>query len=110
MQRRLRAAVAGSHQTEVPELTEATGAGRRSSELAELGANERGQQDQIEPGEVVDHVEAVPSPTSPALERAGSGRGRAAARRRHGGSGAPVVRTRERKMRREEVSVQAGWA
>jgi hypothetical protein len=51
MQRGLKVVVAGRevhgeprHQTEVPELTGATKAGRRSSELAELGANERGQQ------------------------------------------------------------------
>jgi hypothetical protein len=49
MQRRLRTVVAGRevrgeprHQTEVLELTEVTGAGRRSFELAELGANEKG--------------------------------------------------------------------
>jgi hypothetical protein len=65
-------------QTEVPELAEAAGAGRRSSELAELGAGENGQQDQIEPGKIVDHVETDRNPTSPALERtrlAGARRG-----------------------------------
>jgi hypothetical protein len=70
----------------VPEVAEATGAGWRSSELAELGAGERGQKDQIELGEVVEHFKADPSTTSPVPERAGGGQEKAAMRRRSLGS------------------------
>jgi hypothetical protein len=44
-------------------------------------------EDQIEEEGEVEHDEVDQNPTSPALERAGSGRQKAAARRRHGGFG-----------------------
>jgi hypothetical protein len=50
-------------------------------------ASEGEHKDQIEEEGKVEHDEADQNPTSPALERARSGREKAAARRRHGGFG-----------------------
>jgi hypothetical protein len=68
-------------------------------------ASDRERKNRIEEEEVVDHIQAVQSPITPAVERAGGGQERAAARPGYGSSGFACVRKNERKERggREEL-------
>jgi hypothetical protein len=73
--------------------------GVRCSHQRRRRANRRGGTRRIEEEGEVDHVEEAQNPISPAPERPGSSRGKAAAGRRHGGFGEVPARDKTRRER-----------
>jgi hypothetical protein len=77
------------------------GAGAESATQSGSRASDRERKNRIEEGEVVDHIQAVQSPITSAVERAGGGQERAAARPGYGELGVRVCE--------EEREKGEGW-